>query len=276
MKILLTGAKGFVGARIADAMEVVASPSLRDFDEKDVKRLIDSVQPDAIIHTAAISDIPTCAKLPEESYKANVTLPIWLAKAAPSAKKVFFSSDQVYTGSKPDRPFKEEDIQGIPTNLYAREKLEMENSVLNIDPNAVMLRATWMYDMPMIGIENRGNFLMNLLKAALHGSPMSFVKNEMRGVTYVREVAEVTKKALTLPGGAYNFGSENTLTMLETAKVLCDELGLKMELSEREETVDREDLWMDISKLRANGADFGSTVEGIQKCIADYRLKEVL
>ena len=42
MKILLTGANGFVGARIMAAMPVTAAPSLRDFTQDDVKRLFES------------------------------------------------------------------------------------------------------------------------------------------------------------------------------------------------------------------------------------------
>ena len=52
MKILLTGANGFVGARIRDALDVIPAPSLRSFCEDDVKRLVDSVEPDVIVHTA--------------------------------------------------------------------------------------------------------------------------------------------------------------------------------------------------------------------------------
>lgn len=42
--------------------DAIPSPSLRDAKEDDVKRLIDTTEPDCIIHTAAISDIPTCER----------------------------------------------------------------------------------------------------------------------------------------------------------------------------------------------------------------------
>ena len=71
MKILLTGANGFVGARIRAAAPVICAPSLRGAEKEDIDRLIDTVQPDAILHTAAISDIGACAKDPEGSYHAT-------------------------------------------------------------------------------------------------------------------------------------------------------------------------------------------------------------
>ena len=104
MKILLTGANGFVGARIRAAAPVICAPSLRGAEKEDIDRLIDTVQPDAILHTAAISDIGACAKDPEGSYHANVLVPEYLAKAANGAKLVLFSSDQVYSGAKGDKP----------------------------------------------------------------------------------------------------------------------------------------------------------------------------
>ena len=82
MRILVTGPRGFVGARIMDelARDAIPAPSLRSADEEGIKRIVDAAQPDLIIHTAAMSDIPTCEKDPEGSYYANVELPVWLAR----------------------------------------------------------------------------------------------------------------------------------------------------------------------------------------------------
>ena len=110
MKILLTGANGFVGNRIKNTYEkdVVASPSLRNVSEDDVKRIVEESGADAIVHTAAISDIGVCQNNPQQSYIANVMLPVYLAKAAQGRKLVCFSSDQVYSGSRSDGPYMED------------------------------------------------------------------------------------------------------------------------------------------------------------------------
>ena len=50
MKILVTGPRGFVGARIVQALDAVSAPSLRDATEDDVRRLVEEVEPDAIVH----------------------------------------------------------------------------------------------------------------------------------------------------------------------------------------------------------------------------------
>lgn len=162
MRVLVTGPRGFVGARIMDELgqEAIPCPSLQSVDEKGVRRIVDAARPDLIIHTAAISDIPTCEKNPEASYRANVELPVWLARIG--VKCVMFSTDQVYSGCTGEGPYTEEET--APTNLYSCHKLEMEQRTLDINPDTVLLRATWMYDMPKYGVPNRGNFLVNMLR----------------------------------------------------------------------------------------------------------------
>ena len=268
MTILLTGSGGFVGARIKAALPVMEAPSLRQASPDDVRSILGAAAPDVIIHTAAISDIGTCERDPEASYHANVLIPEYLARAANGAKLVMFSTDQVYSGCESFGPYAEKDAR--PGNIYARHKLEMEQRVLDILPDAVMLRATWMYDMPLYGTANRGNFLVNMLRAAMAHTPVAFSKEQYRGITYVREAAKLMHKAIRLPGGVYNFGSENTLSMFETAQFLASEMKLDVEIRAAGKS---RNLWMDCGKLKSEGCGFGSTAEGLQECIADYDLK---
>ena len=127
-------------------------------------------RPDVILHTAAISDTGYCADHPEQAYRANVELPVWLARAAAEtdAKLVAFSSDQVYAGVEQSGPLPET-IPLQPANVYGQGKLEMEQQVQALCPSAVLLRATWMYDLPGYRLPIRGNLLLNLLRAAQRG-----------------------------------------------------------------------------------------------------------
>ena len=133
-------------------------------------------------------------------------IPVWLARTG--VKCVMFSTDQVYSGCAGEGPYSEEET--APSNLYSCHKLEMEERTLDINPDTVLLRATWMYDMPKYGVPNRGNFLVNMLGQA----DISFSSTQHRAVTYVREVSGWIRQAALLPGGAYNYGSENTLLCL--------------------------------------------------------------
>ena len=264
MRILVTGPHGFVGARIMDELrDAIPAPSLREADEDAIKRLIDRVGPDVIIHTAAISDIPTCEKNPDDSRHANVEIPTWLARTG--VKLVAFSTDQVYSGCSDDGPYAEDTV--APANLYARQKLEMERRVLDANPNAVLLRATWMYDMPMYGVPNRGNFLVNMLR----NREIAFSSTQHRAVTYVREVARHILEAASLPGGVYNYGSENDLAMMDTALWLKKTLSLPITIHD---AGPRHNLWMDCAKAIENGIFINDTLDGLKDCIADYGLGE--
>ena len=216
MRILVTGPRGFVGARVMDELsrDAIPAPSLRAVDEESIRRMVDEAQPDLIIHTAAMSDIPTCENDPDGSYYANVKVPVWLARTG--IKCVMFSTDQVYSGCAGEGPY-------------------------------------------------AGNFLVNMLRQ----SDIAFSSTQHRAVTYVREVSGWIRQAALLPGGAYNYGSENDLTMLETAEWLKAELDLPVRL---QDVGPRHHLWMDCSKIKKCGINFCSTIDGLQKCISDYAL----
>ena len=121
-KILVTGAGGFVGARILEMwrgrFELSAFPPdfLRTADETAVRRFITAERPDVIVHTAALSNTQVCQQHPEESFRANVLLPEWVAAAAAEtgAKLLSFSSDQVYAGGIPAVPCRSRDGYLIP------------------------------------------------------------------------------------------------------------------------------------------------------------------
>lgn len=259
--ILVTGASGFVGNKIMQLCgDTVACPSLRGMSEAQIKRLVEESGADAIIHTAAISDIGTCQANPEASYLANVQIPAYLAKAAKNVKLICFSSDQVYSGLAEEGPYSEDRVK--PANLYAEHKLEMEQRVLEIAPDAVMLRAQWMYDYYL----KKSNYFMNILNAK---DSVSFSSQQYRGITYVKEVAENMENVIRLPGGAYNFGSETTKSMYEITRDFLALLGKDVALTD---APPRHNLWTNCEKARKYGVIFRSVEDGLKACAADYHL----
>lgn len=271
-RVLVTGAGGFVGARImaqlSGRLELTAVPAgaLRNAGPAEVERLVEAAAPDAILHTAAISDTGYCEQHPEESRQANVLLPVYLARAArrAGAKLVAFSSDQVYAGLEGPSPFDETEPLR-PANVYGRHKREAEERVLEELDSAVLLRATWLYDLPGGGLPIRPNLPLNLLAAAGEGRKLSFSSGDRRGVTWARQAVENLLPALGWPGGVYNFGCESDGDMYSTALAFCRLLGL--EEPPVEKACWSRCLWMDGGKARRAGAVFDSTVEGFARCL---------
>ena len=259
--ILVTGASGFVGQKIMQLCDgAVACPSLRNASEEEVKRIVQDCGATAIIHTAAISDIGVCQANPQDSYYANVQLPIYLARAAKNAKLICFSSDQVYSGLADDGPYTEDRVK--PNNLYAQHKLEMEQRVLDISPEAVMLRAEWMYGYYL----KKSNYFMNILNAK--GS-VCFSSRQYRGITYVKEAAQNMKKVMELPGGAYNFGSETQKSMYEITKEFVALLGRDIAV---EDAPARHNLWMNCEKAKSRGVIFSGVEDSLIACAKDHRM----
>ena len=259
--ILVTGATGFVGQKIMQlCSDTVACPSLRGMSDGDIQQMVEESGADIIIHTAAISDIGTCQANPEASYMANVQIPVYLAKAAKNRKLICFSSDQVYSGLDAEGPYGEDTVK--PGNLYAAHKLEMEQRVLDIAPDAVMLRAQWMYGYYL----KKSNYFMNILNAK---DAVSFSSRQYRGITYVREVAENMENVIRLPGGAYNFGSETTKSIYEITREFLKRIGREIPL---QDAPARHNLWTNCEKARKYGVTFRSAEEGLKACAADYHL----
>ena len=104
MKIMVTGAGGFVGSRLAayygKKYDVwgVTHKDLDLTDEAAVFKTVENYRPDVLIHCAAISDVAECSKKPELSHAVNVLGTEYLAKACgkTGTKLVMCSSDQVY------------------------------------------------------------------------------------------------------------------------------------------------------------------------------------
>ena len=259
--ILVTGAHGFVGNKIMEECKnVIASPSLRGMTEDDVKRMIEESGVDTIIHTAAISDIGTCQRDPEASYTANVLLPVYLAKASKNIKLICFSSDQVYSGSDEEGPFTEDMIK--PGNTYAEHKIEMEQRVLDIAPDAVMLRAEWMYDCH----PDQHNYFMWMKNTK---DEVCVSSDEYRCVTYVKEVADNMESVIRLPGGSYNFGSETQKSFYEITK---DFMALLSKNNPIKDVPRDRNLWVNCEKARKGGVIFSSVEDGLKKCAKDHKL----
>ena len=235
-KILITGASGFVGGRIVEAMQnghELITPTHAELDvtsADEVENFVARIKPDAILHLAAISNTGYCEEHPDESYLVNVVSVENLARAAAShdAKFVWFSSDQVYNGNLELGPLSE-DISVSPENHYGRHKLLAEKLSLELYPNSVALRATWMYDTEKPGMKTHGNFVLNFHNAIKNGTPLRFATREFRGITWVEEVVKNIPFTFDLPGGIYNFGAENHLNTYETACEYAKILGVNSE-----------------------------------------------
>lgn len=280
MRILLTGATGFLGSRANESLrsryEVQALPSdmlhgeMTSAREEELYAAAAAFAPQVILHTAAISDTGYTETHLEESYLANVLLPETLARicARIGCGLVACSSDQVYNGCEGPGPFAE-DAPLAPVNVYGRHKLEAERRVADILPTAISLRLSWMYDLPNCGLPTHRNLLTNLLAAVLHAEPLRLSDTDFRGVTYVRDVVRALPAALVLPGGIYNFGSGGVMNVAQIALGWCRSLSLPPATVQPTAGKHRS-LCMDCGRAAEQGIRFDDSIEGIRTLMDDY------
>ena len=138
----------------------------------------------------------------------------------------------------------------------------MERRVLDIAPDAVMLRAEWMYDYYL----KKPNYFMNIITAK---EKVSFSSRQYRGLTYVKEVAENMDKVIHLPGGVYNFGSETSKSMYEITEEFLNVIGKRIEVID---IPPRHNLWMNCKKSKGFGIKFKTVEDALRECAKDYEL----
>ena len=248
-------------------LDITESTALRDWFRLHTPR--------AVIHTAAVSDTGLCQRRPEWSEEINVTGCMNLAECCRDvgAKLVICSSDQIYFGSPVPGPHRENE-EVTPCNIYGAQKLRAEQRCMEILPETVCLRLSWMYAKDSYPGEH-GHFLA-ALKAALEDAakPLTWPVYDRRGLTDVETVVKNLLGALQLPGGVWNFGSENDCSTYETVRDLLETAGMKAALERL--TPNKEafaenprDISMDLSKLNAAGIFFPSTKEGLRRALRE-------
>ena len=123
-KILVTGASGFLGSNIVQAQQKPGKiicgyknfkPTEKNCVKIDLANLsqlkstLDAIQPNVIIHTAAISRPGQCLQNPELAKLVNVKSTGIIAEWCKhnQARLIFTSTDMVYSGENP--PYTEKD-----------------------------------------------------------------------------------------------------------------------------------------------------------------------
>lgn len=272
-KMLVTGASGFLGSRIAqyyrDKYEVL-TPSHGEMDIADacsVKKYFDEHRPEIVIHCAAISDVGRCEREPEHSWQMNVIGTENIVRAAKelSAKCICCSSDQVYFGStKADANKEDENVE--PANVYGKEKAYAEASCLVIDADSVHLRLSWMYDAED---EKRMDFIKQLRACLYEEKEVIFSAKDKRGITDVWEVVRNIELALELPGGVYNFGASNDKSTYELVMYICHIMGNDTSFVSKMENATFRNLTMAQEKINRFGIFFSTTEEGVLRCLKE-------
>lgn len=226
---LLTGATGFLGSALAPRLEKettlvpVGRSSCPEGGlqadltvQGEVERLLDRVQPEVVVHTAALRDPDPCEEQVRETEKVNRDLPAWLAETIPdSCTLLHISTDYVFSGLEP--PYSESDPVS-PVNVYGRTKAEAEPFVLK-HPLGMVLRV------PVLIGEGEG-FLQHMVDAVQSDEPQTLDNVLIRHPAWIGDIAEVCVWLLRNgTPGVWHASSEQGGTRYELTKRVGQVLG---------------------------------------------------
>jgi dTDP-4-dehydrorhamnose reductase len=250
-KLLITGASGFLGWNLCQiarsAWEVhgsyfqhpieissvdlpsLAKPILWSIDLTDldaVKYAIDTIAPDAVIHTAAASSPNFCQANPDKSYQINVTASQKLAQLCCDANIpfVFTSTDLVFDGTK--APYQETDPVA-PINLYGEQKIAAEREILAVYPRASICRMPLMFG---IAPPNATSFIQPWIKALRSGENLKLFVDEFRTPVSAMTAAAGLLLALRVAPGTINLGGKERLSRYEFGLLLAEVFGFDRSL----------------------------------------------
>jgi dTDP-4-dehydrorhamnose reductase len=249
MKILLTGANGFLGYYLSKQLlekghDVIATGrggcrlpftahkhftyvSMDFTDPFAVHDVFEKYKPEIVVHAGAMSKPDECEQNQWQAYKTNVegTVTLLLNAEEHKSRFVFVSTDFIFEGTK--TMYREDDLPG-PVNFYGKTKLEAETAVIEYKHDWSIVRTILVYGKPISGKAN----LLTIVKDKLEkGEEYSVVNDQLRTPTYVEDLATgivsiIERKAT----GVYHISGEDILTPYEMAGKVADHLSLNKSL----------------------------------------------
>jgi dTDP-4-dehydrorhamnose reductase len=249
MKILITGSNGLLGQKLVKLLsqttgiQTIATSKGKNrvvftegyeyiemdiTDAKQVEKIIDKTRPDAIIHTAAITNADQCENEKDLCWTMNVTATENLIKAA-EKHQIFFcylSTDFVFDGSA--GPYREEDLPS-PVSFYGWSKYAGEEVVKRSKCPWSIVRTVLVYG--ILQDMSRSNIILWVKKSLEAKQNIKVVTDQFRTPTLAEDLAMgcylvVNKKA----EGIFHISGKNFLTPYEMAIKTADFFGLDKSL----------------------------------------------
>lgn len=248
MKVLITGANGFLGYYLVEQLlvkniSVIAtgrgpcrlpfSTENFQYEEMDftdpfsIHDVFEKVNPDVVVHAGAMSKPDECEQNQMQAYLVNVEGTVQLLINAAEIKSffVFVSTDFVFDGK---RGMYSENDTPEPVNYYGRTKLEAEEAVKEYEYDWAIARTILVYGKNHSG---HANLLKTIKEKLEKKEEYSVVDDQLRTPTYVEDLARgiiaiIEKKAK----GVFHLSGKDVLTLYQMAIKTAEQLSLDKSL----------------------------------------------
>lgn len=245
-KILITGSNGLLGQNLVQLIldetnhhllstskgenRIISRTDIdyqnldiTDFDQ--LHQLVNEFRPDAIINTAAMTNVDACESQKKECWLLNVIAVENLVKVCEefNVHLVHLSTDFVFDGE--NGPYSEND-QPNPLSYYGQSKWESEKVVINSGlENWSIARTIIVYGV----VENmsRSNVVLWAKGALEKGEAINVVDDQFRSPTYAMDLAKgclsIVEKEAT---GIFHLSGKNIMSVIELVYRVADYYGL--------------------------------------------------
>ncbi|TDE51265.1 dTDP-4-dehydrorhamnose reductase [Flavobacterium sp. GT3P67] len=235
-KILVTGAKGQLGSELQ-----VLAPNYPQFEwvftDKEELDLCDLghletelavINPQIIINCAAHTAVDR-AELEFElsdvlNHQAVVVLAQW--SHANDCKFIHVSTDYVFDGTAATALTETADPN--PINVYGVTKLAGEKSCLQENPNAIIIRTSWVYS------RFGNNFVKTMSRLMQERDSLNVVNDQIGSPTYAADLAQAIMSIMIhthWQAGIYNFSNEGEISWYQFALAIKEIGGFDCEIS---------------------------------------------
>jgi len=239
--VLVTGSNGLLGQKITEKVLaeervklIATSKGINRYPIKDgyeyaemdisnpeqVRVVIEKYKPDAIIHTAAMTNVDTCESDKTLCHQLNVDAVATLLSMCKEKNihLIHLSTDFVFDGA--DGPYAE-DAAVHPVSYYGESKVLAEELIKNSGANWAILRTILVY-----GITNdmsRSNIVLWAKGALEKASPINVVNDQWRMPTLAEDLAEACLLSVEKNAqGIYHISGKDYMSIAELVRKVAD------------------------------------------------------
>ncbi|WP_316773140.1 SDR family oxidoreductase [Pedobacter frigiditerrae] len=239
--ILVTGSNGLLGQKITEKIRaekcanlIATSKGADRFPFKDgyvyaemdilnpaqVRSVIEQFKPDAIIHTAAMTNVDTCHVEREAGYQLNVVATQTLVSLCEefNIQFIHLSTDFVFDGA--DGPYSEE-AKPNPVSYYGETKMQAEELVKKSNAGWAILRTILVYG--IVSDMSRSNIVLWAKGALEKGNPLNIVNDQYRMPTLAEDLADACLLAVGKEAqGIFHVSGKDMMSVVELVYKVAD------------------------------------------------------
>ena len=218
MKILVFGAKGYLGSQFTDLYEGAVGSTADIGDREALAKELDEHKPDVVINAAGKTGRPNidwCEEHKEETLYSNVTAPLILLEECKKQEVQFvhIGSGCIYQGDNGGSGFTEEDPPNYSGSFYSKTKLWIDQILQEFPVLNIRLR------MPFDGTNEPRSLITKIAQ-------YSRLIDTQNSITYLPDffaaVHQLIEKQATGTYNIVNPGSTSPYDIIEKYKEIVD------------------------------------------------------